>query len=86
MLEGIPLAGRRDHASLAIPTIGIGAGVHCDGQVLVLHDVLGLSGRDAASSPSATATLAGEVVARRHEPTPSEVRTGGFPADAHSFH
>jgi 3-methyl-2-oxobutanoate hydroxymethyltransferase len=45
VLEGIPSKlGKQITEKLAIPTIGIGAGPHCDGQVLVLHDILGLSG------------------------------------------
>ena len=44
MLEGIPAELAREITERAsIPTIGIGAGVECDGQVLVMHDVLGLS-------------------------------------------
>ncbi|HKK52186.1 MAG TPA: 3-methyl-2-oxobutanoate hydroxymethyltransferase [Myxococcota bacterium] len=44
VLEGIPESlGREISAQLAIPTIGIGAGVHCDAQVLVMHDLLGLN-------------------------------------------
>jgi 3-methyl-2-oxobutanoate hydroxymethyltransferase len=43
VLEGMPLDLAKEITErLAIPTIGIGAGVHCDGQVLVLHDMLGL--------------------------------------------
>ncbi len=46
VLEHIPSeVGRRVTETLAIPTIGIGAGRACRGQVLVLHDVLGLSAR-----------------------------------------
>ncbi|MBI5185678.1 MAG: 3-methyl-2-oxobutanoate hydroxymethyltransferase [Nitrospinae bacterium] len=45
VLEGIPAKlGKQITEKLAMPTIGIGAGPHCDGQVLVLHDILGLSG------------------------------------------
>ena len=45
VLEGIPLnLGKDITSTLQIPTIGIGAGVFCDGQVLVIHDLLGLSG------------------------------------------
>jgi 3-methyl-2-oxobutanoate hydroxymethyltransferase len=44
VLEGIPLEVAKEITEqLSIPTIGIGAGPYCDGQVLVLHDVLGLS-------------------------------------------
>ena len=44
MLEGIPAPLAREiTAMLAVPTIGIGAGRDCDGQVLVMHDMLGLS-------------------------------------------
>jgi 3-methyl-2-oxobutanoate hydroxymethyltransferase len=43
VLEGIPLGLAQEITErLTIPTIGIGAGVHCDGQVLVIHDMLGL--------------------------------------------
>jgi len=71
-------------AELTIPTIGIGAGVHCDGQVLVLHDLLGLSAR-APKFAKAYAALADAVVDAA-ETYVREVKTGTFPTDAHSFH
>ncbi|MFT3914427.1 MAG: 3-methyl-2-oxobutanoate hydroxymethyltransferase [Anaeromyxobacteraceae bacterium] len=70
---------------LSIPTIGIGAGVHCDGQVLVLNDLLGMDPsftpkfvkHFATVSEAATAGIAAYV---------AEVKGRTFPDDAHSFH
>ena len=70
--------------SVAIPTIGIGAGPACDGQVLVLHDMLGLNDRFAAKFVKRYATLADEVreAARLFA---AEVREGRYPGPEHSF-
>jgi len=70
--------------SVAIPTIGIGAGPACDGQVLVLHDMLGLNDRFAAKFVKRYATLAGDVreAARLFA---AEVREGRYPGPEHSF-
>jgi 3-methyl-2-oxobutanoate hydroxymethyltransferase len=85
VLEGIPLdLAAEITAELGIPTIGIGAGAFCDGQVLVLHDLLGLSGR-APKFAKAYAALAEEVT-RAAEDYVHEVKSGAFPTDAHSFH
>jgi len=85
VLEGIPLELAEEiTAELTIPTVGIGAGVHCDGQVLVLHDLLGLSAR-APKFAKAYAALADAVVDAA-EAYVREVKTGVFPTDAHSFH
>ena len=85
VLEGIPRdLAREITESVTIPTIGIGAGPDCDGQVLVLHDVLGLT--DARFKfTKAYANLRGEVVGAIAAYA-DEVRAGEFPTDAHSFH
>jgi 3-methyl-2-oxobutanoate hydroxymethyltransferase len=70
-------------AAVSIPTIGIGAGVHCDGQVLVLHDMLGLNERFNAKFVKRYAQLAASVRGAA-ESFANEVRTGQFPDTAHS--
>lgn len=86
VLEGIPLDLAADITSrLTIPTIGIGAGPHCDGQILVLHDVLGLCDRFVPKFAKHYAELwkaAGDAIGAYAR----EVRNGTFPTDAHSFH
>ena len=85
VLEGIPasLAGRIT-AELSIPTIGIGAGPDCDGQVLVLHDILGLCSKYSPKFVKRYAELApliGEAVSNYI----AEVKGGTFPDERHSF-
>ncbi len=70
--------------SVAIPTIGIGAGPACDGQVLVLHDMLGLNDRFAAKFVKRYATLA-EDVSEAARLFAAEVREGRYPGPEHSF-
>lgn len=85
VLEGIPLDLAAELTErLSIPTIGIGAGVHCDGQILVLHDVLGLSDRPSPRFAKRYADLWG---AAREAVTAyaDEVRGRAFPTAAHSF-
>jgi 3-methyl-2-oxobutanoate hydroxymethyltransferase len=85
VLEGIPRSLAAEiTANLSIPTIGIGAGPQCDGQVLVLHDVLGLTPNQYKFA-KAYANLRADVVAAL-EAFGHDVRTGAFPDDAHSFH
>ena len=85
VLEGIPRQLAQEITQkVSIPTIGIGAGPDCDGQVLVLHDILGLTTHElkftkqfadirTASIDACTAFV-------------QEVRSGQWPDDAHSFH
>ena len=85
VLESVPspvaqLASER----LAIPTIGIGAGVGCDGQVLVLHDVLGLFGGFKPKFAKRYAEL-GPIVIDALKRFDADVRAGRFPDAEHSF-
>ena len=70
--------------SLTIPTIGIGAGPACDGQVLVLHDMLGLNDRFSAKFVKKYANLA-EDVREAARLFAAEVREGRYPGPQHSF-
>lgn len=72
-------------ARVAVPTIGIGSGPHCDGQVLVLHDMLGL---DESFQPMHTkryASLSG-TIRDAIGAYAAEVREGRFPGDEHTVH
>jgi len=85
VLEGIPAAlAHQISRSLAIPTIGIGAGVGCDGQVLVMQDLLGLDDGFKPRFVKRYAELAG-VVREAFAAYGREVRSRAFPGDEHSF-
>jgi 3-methyl-2-oxobutanoate hydroxymethyltransferase len=85
VLEAVPAAvARRITESLTIPTIGIGAGPGCDGQVLVWHDLLGLSDRTPARFVKRYADIGTEIT-RALEQYASEVRAGVFPAGEHTY-
>ena len=86
VLEAIPAdVAERITASLSIPTIGIGAGPHCDGQVLVLHDLLGLFDDFVPKFVKPYAHLKADALQalRRYK---EEVEQGKFPSDAESYH
>ena len=70
---------------MRIPTIGIGAGPHCDGQVLVSHDLLGLSPRYQPKFTKKYVDL-GPLMVEAFKQYATDVRGGYFPDDAHSFH
>ncbi|HKI37571.1 MAG TPA: 3-methyl-2-oxobutanoate hydroxymethyltransferase [Gemmataceae bacterium] len=71
-------------AALTIPTIGIGAGVGCDGQILVAHDMLGLFDDLRPRFVKQYADL-GPAIVRAAETYCREVRDGSFPGPEHSF-
>jgi 3-methyl-2-oxobutanoate hydroxymethyltransferase len=86
VLEGIPLdLAEEITRRLSIPTIGIGAGMHCDGQVLVVHDMLGLFDMYTPKFVKQYADLK-TVMADAVKRFIAEVREGTFPDDEHSFH
>ena len=85
VLEAIPATlGAQVTAQLTIPTIGIGAGANCSGQVLVLHDMLGIYPgkkarfvKDFMPGAASIAQAVANYVA--------EVKSGAFPAQEHCF-
>lgn len=76
--------GRKLTSSLLIPTIGIGAGPHMTGQVLVLHDMLGLSSRKRPRFVKNFLASSGDIATAVTQFV-TEVRSGAFPASEHSF-
>ncbi len=85
VVEGVPsdLAAEIT-AAVSIPTIGIGAGAGCDGQVLVMHDLLGLEDRIAPKFVKRFAEL-GTQATEAFTQYVHEVRAGAFPTEKHSF-
>ncbi len=85
VLEGIPAALAKEiTAASGIPTIGIGAGVHCDGQVLVIHDILGLCEKYSPKFVKRFADVS-ETIRRGIGDYLREVKEGTFPGEEHSF-
>ena len=85
VLECIPAPlARRVTAALGIPTIGIGAGPDCDGQVLVFHDLLGLTSGVLPTFVKRYADLGG-IAAEAVRSWAGDVRAGAFPGPEHTF-
>ena len=85
VLESVPARiGAHVTAALRIPTIGIGAGPGCDGQVLVWHDLLGINEGVAPRFVKRYADVAGEI-RRGLSAFAAEVRSGAYPADEHEY-
>ena len=86
LLEAVPAPiAKMVTERLRVPTIGIGAGIHCDGQVLVVHDMLGLFDRFTPKFAKKYVNLS-ELILKALESYGEEVRKGEFPTDQHSFH
>ena len=85
VLEAVPAkVAAHITEALEIPTIGIGAGAGCDGQVLVWHDLLGVNQGAAPRFVKRYADVAGEI-RRGLETFAAEVRSGAYPADEHAY-
>jgi 3-methyl-2-oxobutanoate hydroxymethyltransferase len=87
VLEGVPdVLAEIVTREVDVPTIGIGAGASCDGQVLVFHDVVGLGGGDYlpkfVRQYAGLADTAVEALARWFE----DVQSGAFPGEAETYH
>ena len=86
VLEGIPreLAAEITR-TLRIPTIGIGAGPDCDGQILVLHDMIGLTFHEPPKF-ARRYTNVGKRIGQAVREYCADVQSGNFPSDAESYH
>ncbi len=85
VLEAVPMELAKEITqTLSIPTIGIGAGPHCDGQVLVYHDVLGIFQEFKPKFVKRYANLREKIIGAVSEYV-DEVRKGKFPDETHSY-
>ena len=85
VLEKIPQQlAQQVTESLSIPTIGIGAGPHCDGQVLVIHDMLGIFEKFHPRFVKVYAEI-GRLMRQACQQYVEEVKAGDFPDGAHSY-
>jgi 3-methyl-2-oxobutanoate hydroxymethyltransferase len=85
VLEAMPASLAKDiHEMLHIPTIGIGAGPDCDGQVLVIHDLLGLFDRFTPKFVKQYVKLK-DLALKAVKEYKQDVETGKFPSEEHSF-
>lgn len=85
VLEGIPSSlAKQITETVSIPTIGIGAGADCDGQVLVIHDILGLCDKYSPKFIKRYADVSSTISAGIGDYI-REVKAGEFPTEAHSF-
>src|SRR5438045_9313890 len=85
VLEAIPApVAARTTSELRIPTIGNGAGAECDGQVLVYHDLLGLTEGHIPRFVKRYANLSREI-RDALEAYAAEVRSGAFPGEEHTY-
>jgi 3-methyl-2-oxobutanoate hydroxymethyltransferase len=86
VLEGMPVElARVITQSISIPTIGIGAGADCDGQVLVIYDLLGMNLEFKPKFVKRYAEL-GRTIPEAIATFRGEIQRGEFPAEAHTFH
>ena len=86
VLEAVPdRVAKRVTEAVTVPTIGIGAGRWCDGQVLVFHDLLGWQDDMAPKFVRRYASLKRDAVAAMAEYA-DDVRSGSFPSEAESYH
>jgi 3-methyl-2-oxobutanoate hydroxymethyltransferase len=85
VLEAVPApVAARITDALTIPTIGIGSGPDCDGQVLVLHDILGLYDGRSARFVKRYAEIGAEIQSAL-EAFAADVRSGAFPSEEHTY-
>jgi 3-methyl-2-oxobutanoate hydroxymethyltransferase len=86
LLEAVPPEVARFITNrLAIPVLSIGAGVHCDGQLLIVSDMIGQFQAFTPKFVKKYADVAG-VISTAMKAYVEEVRSGAFPADEHCYH